>query len=436
MSEKLITMKEYNGSSYDDLYPKNISGQVYLDATAQGVLNLPSGKTVNDAFSAMSNGGAFNVGDILVTSRTDLDDRWLLCNGETVSPYDYPNLINALPAFKTGTWFEDGIFTTSSEYKDSHSIVKLDEKWGILSANQQTSPSYATNGRVFVLSNLKNGTIADTGLGARASGAVAAVAAHVNDGKSMCGMGYAFTDLLTNPTSNQMSASNGYFIYNSNDGYYYNYSRNDSSPFNTIVKRNNLTSSATTSIIEESGSITSIGLRQFINGHMIGVGDGGSGANIHFIPILVNESGAGTRLNYNTPTGTMSNTPPIPTIQYLNGYYYGFGDTTIYRTQSLTGNNWQSWKTMPDGINSGLSYMGDNCILLTSGYTITADEQLIEWSDKPSFTNPIYIDEVNNQYISQIGTSNMYIYTPISNFIKIPTWTPADGLYAYIKAKK
>ena len=96
MSEKLITMKEYNGSSYDDLYPKNISGQVYLDATAQGVLNLPSGKTVNDAFSAMSNGGAFNVGDILVTSRTDLDDRWLLCNGSVASGTEYPELKNLL----------------------------------------------------------------------------------------------------------------------------------------------------------------------------------------------------------------------------------------------------------------------------------------------------------------------------------------------------
>lgn len=57
MSDKLITMKEYNGSSYDALYPENTSGQVNLDASAQNILNLSTDTTLNDAFTALTTGG-------------------------------------------------------------------------------------------------------------------------------------------------------------------------------------------------------------------------------------------------------------------------------------------------------------------------------------------------------------------------------------------
>lgn len=429
-------MKEYNGSSYDTLYPKNISGQVILDSTALSILNLPANSTANDAFNHLANGGAFNVGDILVTSRTDMDDTWLLCNGENVNESDYPDLGNVLSVIFTGTWFSGRTFPTSSNYTYSHSLVKLGEKWGLLSTNKQTSPGSATNGRVFILDNLRGSNITDTGLSARVNGISEQLATYVNDDKSLIGMGMAFTDLLTNPASSTIYISNGKVIYNSNDGYYYNYVLRESSPFYVMVRRNNLTSSASTLTIELSSELKNGGLTQYINGNMIGVSCVGSGVNVRFITNLVKEDGTVTSIAYDTPSGYGDTTPPRPSIQYLNGYYYGFGSTTIYRRQSLTTGSWEAWKAMPGGINSGLSYMGNNCILLTSGYTVTADEQLVEWSDKPTFSNSIYIDDANGVYISQIGYSKEYRYTPITSFIKLPTWSPADGLYAYIKAKK
>lgn len=39
----------------------------------------------------------FEIGDILLTTRTDLGEDWLLCNGETISINDYPNLVGLLP---------------------------------------------------------------------------------------------------------------------------------------------------------------------------------------------------------------------------------------------------------------------------------------------------------------------------------------------------
>lgn len=431
--KKNIAIKEYNGTDYDTLYPETNSGQVLLDKTAQTTLNLSSGKTLNDAVSHLSSGGAFNVGDILVTSRTDLDDKWLLCNGETVSGTDYPDLSNVLTPITTGTWFEDGVFPISSDYTDTHSLVQLGQKWGMLSTRSTTPKN-----KVFVLNNLKDGTITDTGLTALDTTPSYDGVTAVNDEKSMHALTTAFTDLFTSPASSLVLVSKGKIIYNSNNGYYYNYVRRESSPFYVLIRRNNLTSNATTFQIEISTSSLQnfFGLQQFVNGYMIGVDASNTVGDYRYVPVIINEDGVVTRLEYDTPIVSSSSGVPYPTIQYFNEYYYGFGATTIYRRKSLTSGSWEAWKTMPNSVNSGIGYMGNNCILLTSGYTITADEQLVEWKDKPSFSHPIYVDEANNQYISQINETNKYRYTPITNFIKLPVWSPATGIYAYIKAKK
>lgn len=39
----------------------------------------------------------FKVGDVLISARTDLDDKWLLCNGESVNSNDYSLIKNLLP---------------------------------------------------------------------------------------------------------------------------------------------------------------------------------------------------------------------------------------------------------------------------------------------------------------------------------------------------
>ena len=95
--KKNFTIENYNGTDYDTLYPETISGQVLLDAQAQRILNLPSGDTLNNAFNHIAyGGGSYVIGDVLVTARNNLGDNWLLCNGAIVDGSQYPVLKNLL----------------------------------------------------------------------------------------------------------------------------------------------------------------------------------------------------------------------------------------------------------------------------------------------------------------------------------------------------
>lgn len=95
--KKNFIIENYNGTDYDTLYPETISGQVLLDAQAQRILNLPSGDTLNNAFDHIAyGGGSYVIGDVLVTARNNLGDNWLLCNGAIVDGSKYPVLKNLL----------------------------------------------------------------------------------------------------------------------------------------------------------------------------------------------------------------------------------------------------------------------------------------------------------------------------------------------------
>lgn len=95
--KKNFTIENYNGTDYDTLYPETNSGQVLLDAQAQRILNLPSGDTLNNAFNHIAyGGGSYVIGDVLVTARNNLGDNWLLCNGAIVDGSKYPILKNLL----------------------------------------------------------------------------------------------------------------------------------------------------------------------------------------------------------------------------------------------------------------------------------------------------------------------------------------------------
>ena len=95
--KKNFIIENYNGTDYDTLYPETISGQVLLDSQAQRIFNLPSGDTLNNAFNHIAyGGGSYAIGDVLVTARNNLGDNWLLCNGAIVDGSKYPVLKNLL----------------------------------------------------------------------------------------------------------------------------------------------------------------------------------------------------------------------------------------------------------------------------------------------------------------------------------------------------
>lgn len=139
--KKNITIKEYNGTDYDTLYPETNSGQVLLDSSGQSILHLSSGSTVNDGFNSIAyGGGGFAIGDVIVTARNNMGDNWLLCNGATIDGERYPELTNLLkPAPKVTTGKAIGV--ANAIYKPGTSgeiIYRTGPNVGIQSYNFKT----------------------------------------------------------------------------------------------------------------------------------------------------------------------------------------------------------------------------------------------------------------------------------------------------------
>ena len=65
-------------------------------ATAEALGVEDATPTVDDALNKLGKKSEFKVGDILTTVRNDLDDTWLLCNGEAVDRNTNPELFNLI----------------------------------------------------------------------------------------------------------------------------------------------------------------------------------------------------------------------------------------------------------------------------------------------------------------------------------------------------
>ena len=75
-----------------DIQPTFLNKKNTLQDPTAEKLSLPGDDpTINDAFVSLSEMAPL-VGDIKVSVRTDLGDNWLLCNGETFSASEYPDL--------------------------------------------------------------------------------------------------------------------------------------------------------------------------------------------------------------------------------------------------------------------------------------------------------------------------------------------------------
>lgn len=86
------------------------------DATAAKIwrgATKPDDPTVNDALSKLTEGTA-RVGDIELSSRTDLPASWLPCDGRYISQADYPELFNILRVSASqGNWDSQVVDTNS-----------------------------------------------------------------------------------------------------------------------------------------------------------------------------------------------------------------------------------------------------------------------------------------------------------------------------------
>nr|DAO00647.1 MAG TPA: tail collar domain protein [Caudoviricetes sp.] len=94
-----IKMKQYTGVDYNQMYPKVNSGDILLDKTTREKFDLAQYSTYNDVLVKITKKGyTFQIGDVLVTARTDMNSNWLLCNGDSLSSTEYPELSALLVA--------------------------------------------------------------------------------------------------------------------------------------------------------------------------------------------------------------------------------------------------------------------------------------------------------------------------------------------------
>lgn len=80
-------LQDSSGDSIQDSSGQNIEGKTYLGGESKVIINpvIPSGGS-----------DGYRVGDILTTTRNNLDENWLLCNGDVIDPSAYPLLAPTL----------------------------------------------------------------------------------------------------------------------------------------------------------------------------------------------------------------------------------------------------------------------------------------------------------------------------------------------------
>ena len=151
-----------------------------LKDTTAASLGLTGDPTVDEALNRLS-GSRFHVGDMKVTARTDLDDSWLLCNGESVDVDYYPSLkpylintftsggagnsayvkfssASSAPVRVVGVAYGNGKYVYALNGRDSEraQVLVCDDLPTVNSALVQTSPAGATGSAYCII--YANGT--------------------------------------------------------------------------------------------------------------------------------------------------------------------------------------------------------------------------------------------------------------------------------------
>ena len=143
--DRNVTWKEYNGTDYDNLYPKTKDSNVLLSAESKEKLGITGdGATIANAFTGIVNNGAgFAVGDTLTTRRQNLGDKWLLCNGATVQAEQYPELsqlFQDIDLTKSGTFTSVDVGTYAT-LTGNQRYKKVGDYW-VITINHHESQQY------------------------------------------------------------------------------------------------------------------------------------------------------------------------------------------------------------------------------------------------------------------------------------------------------
>ncbi|MGM9640560.1 MAG: hypothetical protein ACI3V3_04265 [Faecousia sp.] len=133
-----------------------------LSAATKTLFGLEEDAVPDDVLAKIAVDRAHKVGDILKTVRTDLGDKWLLCNGEIFDKESYPELsaIKKLNPLDTFSDLSESLGTSSSDYP--HDAIYANGYYVIVFRNSDTSELFVMVSQDLVSWSKK--TLADTSL--------------------------------------------------------------------------------------------------------------------------------------------------------------------------------------------------------------------------------------------------------------------------------
>ena len=453
--KKNFTIENYNGTDYDTLYPETNSGQVLLDIDAQSSTSLSSGATLDDALRHIfKNDGIFQIGDTLTTARTNLGNRWLLCNGATVNSADYPVLGQFFNSV-TLNYSKVAEYTTASAVYSAltHSFdVMYDEstgKYGILMhAAYKRNEADETN--ILVYQNIGDSSWVDcAGSGVNDALYDDTFVKYLNHNFVVCKtiprylisdtVGYYCTGAPTSSASFSpialptVGAGGNWGDAAYYNGKYYFTSVGIGRTPSYLLVYDDLASAPQSILLRDKGEV---GKFSMVNGKLCVCTDGRSGS-VTFQ--LINEDGT---LGIITVTVSGSFDSPKNYMLYSLGQNYVLTHTSypdsadpyyrVYFSDSL--NNSFTLNTTYRKEQDILQK--DNMLILSNGYYIDMELNIKTQynfsiiGDNPS--RPLRNCKDNTFVVG--GTYNVYQASPDAQF-QLPTYSPATGLYTYIKAK-
>ena len=430
--KKNFTIENYNGTDYDTLYPETNSGQVLLDTTAQAVTNLPSGKTLDDALQHITkDGGAFQIGDALTTARTNLGDKWLLCNGQQITQADYPVLVELLGG-KLFNWVSKG----TSEIVNINNIVNKTTTAGdlFLAAYRVQEPSgsvyycsYSTD--LLSWQSLKtsthqfdiwcvNGTwIIYSDYSANSD---KPKKASYYSGENMDFNNFTAINSITESIAGAVYWNGKYYLsskyHDLSSGkdtyYFYIYSNLSNAPQQFKVD-----GVGSLHVLPEGVAMCRVSSMDVSN----------------FLVTAIDQQEQITKYTVSVPIEIRS-----AYVEYFNGYYYA-----ILETYEISGNLYRMYKSSSlTGTYSPVTYndteiqakyltITDDYLITNTGYYIDKENNVYQQTNPIKATVPILVGKDN--YYTMV---NITAYqSPIAASTNLPKVSTASGLYTYIKAK-
>lgn len=442
--KKNFIIENYNGTDYDTLYPETNSGQVLLDSDAQVTTGLASGSTLDDALqSVVKDGGTFQIGDTLTTARTNLGDKWLLCNGKQITQTDYPVLVGLLGA-KPFNWVSEGTSTTaninnivnktttagdlflaksdtevSGKYHCYYSTDLL--SWQSLKTSNDKFFIWCVNGTWIVYSPYS--VISDK-----------PKSASYYSGENMDFDNFVAINAITSDVYGAAYWNGKYYI-NTSDASLENKNSSmfvytDLSQPPTILHLDtndvvNLNSYGQLSVLPDGVTVCA--------GHISTTGD--AVYNIHVV------DAQNSVLHYYN--GKITNYYASPTsIQYFNGYYYmttyykstsgaSVLNHTLFRSTTLNGSYSKVKYDYTDDVTANTITITGDYLITDTGYYIDKENNVYKQANPITATVPILLG--NRKYYTMVNTT---VYqSNIAASATLPKVSIASGLYTYIKAK-